>query len=502
MFWTITKKELLSNILTYRFIIGTLLLLVLVILFTFILLDEYSQNVEEYSKLLSKNEESMARTMTYQNLKPFIHRSPEVLTIFSKGIDDNVAKSAQISIEEIPFLKSTSRSKNPLLSVFAVLDVALIFKLIISVLAFLFAYDAISGEKESGTLRMILANSVLRYQLVLGKFIGGMFTLAIPIAMGFVVTSLILEFSPITNLSGDEWGRIFCMFLSSLLLVGVLFSIGLLASSMTKRSAITLMFLLFVWITFLLILPNTSSYLAIRLKPTESLRNINSQIQNVEENLRKEIYQIYFNTPEEGEYNAQSDREEPGGYYIQFATRGALRYHQSIHKQMVPLCLKAAEDIWNINRQYIDSLNRQKILASWIAKISPIFLYERIMNSLSRTNYSNLANFSDQARRYRQQLIDFLGSKNAFSSLRYFTVMEKEPDFEVSDDGEYYEMLKKYAEFEPDPLDISDVPRFRYQRESVATSFMKLLPDLVILLFMGIFFFACALVAVLKYDVR
>lgn len=502
MFWTITKKELLSNILTFRFIIGTLLLLVLVMLFTFILLDEYSQSLEEYSKLLSKNEESMSKTMTYQNLKPFIHRSPEVLTIFSKGIDDNVAKSVQISIEEIPFLKSTARSRNPLLSVFAVLDVALIFKLIISILAFLFAYDAISGEKESGTLRMILANSIPKHQLVLGKFMGGMSALAIPIALGFVITSLIVEFSPITNLSGNEWGRIFFMFISSLLLVGVLFSIGLLASSLTKRSAITLMFLLFVWITFLLILPNTSSYLAIRLKPTESLRKINSQIQIIEENLRKEIYQIYFNTPDEGEFNVQSDREEPWGYYIQFATKGVIRYHQNVLRQIIPLQIKAAEDIWNINRQYVDSLNRQKIFASWIGKLSPIFLYERIMNGLSRTDYSNLENFSVQTRRYRQQLIDYLNSKNAFSSLRYFTVMEKEPDFEVSDYEEYGEMLKKYGEFEPDSLDVSDVPRFRYQRESVANSFMRLIPDLVILFFMGIFFFVCVLVAVLKYDVR
>jgi hypothetical protein len=124
------------------------------------------------------------------------------------------------------------------------------------------------------------------------------------------------------------------------------------------------------------------------------------------------------------------------------------------------------------------------------------------MNGLSRTDYSNLANFSVQTRRYRQQLIDYLNSKNAFSSLRYFTVMEEEPDFEVSDYGEYDEMLKKYGEYKPDSLDVSDVPRFRYQRESVAKSFMRLIPDLVILFFTGIFFFVCALVAVLKYDVR
>jgi hypothetical protein len=226
------------------------------------------------------------------------------------------------------------------------------------------------------------------------------------------------------------------------------------------------------------------------------------QIQSVRENLRKEIYQIYSNTPEEGEFNAQSDREEPEGYYIQFATKGAIRYHQSVYKQMVPLRLKAAEDIWDINRQYIDSLNRQKKVAGWIGKISPIFLYERIMNGLSRTDYSNLVNFSSQARRYRQQFIDYLGSKNAFSSLRYFTVMKNEPDFEVSDYGEYEEMLKKYSGHEPDSLDVSDVPRFRYLQESVSTSLMRLLPDLVILIFMGIFFFACALVAVLRYDVR
>ena len=88
-----------------------------------------------------------------------------------------MGNSARVSVGEVPEIKSAITSKNPLLSVFPVLDIALTFKLVISVLAILVIYDTMSGEREDGTLRLIMSNSIPRYQVLFGKFMGGMITL-------------------------------------------------------------------------------------------------------------------------------------------------------------------------------------------------------------------------------------------------------------------------------------------------------------------------------------
>jgi ABC-type transport system involved in multi-copper enzyme maturation permease subunit len=44
----------------------------------------------------------------------------------------------------------------------------------------MFVFDAICGEKERGTLKVLLSNSVPRDLVLLGKWIGGYISLAIP----------------------------------------------------------------------------------------------------------------------------------------------------------------------------------------------------------------------------------------------------------------------------------------------------------------------------------
>ncbi len=157
--WKITKKELLANIITFRFTIGTVLFLGLIVLLMTILLGDYAQKLERYNELVAKESEELRQIMVYQNLKPTIHQPPEVLSFFSRGIEDNLAKEAEINISTVPIPKGSYTSTNPLLSIFSTPDITLIFNLVISLLILLLVYDAVSGEKEEKTLALILSNS-------------------------------------------------------------------------------------------------------------------------------------------------------------------------------------------------------------------------------------------------------------------------------------------------------------------------------------------------------
>jgi len=499
MIWRITKKELLLNLLTLRFSAGTILFLALAVLFTSVLLNDYQKKLEDYNRRVAMNNDELRQLMTYRNLKPTVYKPPELLSLFSKGVEENMGNSARVWIGGVPTLTSAAASKNPLLSVFPVLDIALIFKLVISALALLLVYDAISGEKEDGTLSLMLSNSVPRHQVLFGKFIGGMITLAIPIAVGFLMTSLILSLSPMVKLIGDDWARIALMFVVSLIMVSVLFNLGLFLSSVTKRASDTLMLLLFLWVLFVLVIPNGSVYLAERIRPIQSRENIDSQVQEIWGRFQKEVSDFRQRNPQP--FEPQSDAREPWGVYSKYATKGVVRYKRKFYAFVDPLRIRHADLAWQANKSYFESMNRQKELVNLISRTSPISLYEILITDLSRTDAKNFERFAKQAREYRRQIIDYLYGKKAFSSIRYFATVKEEHLFDYNKD-EYRALYKKYGTKEPSPLNVSDVPQFRYRQESIAATMKRLLPDALLLCFISVLLFLCAFAAFLKYDVR
>ena len=342
MVWRIARKELLSNMLTLRFFVGTLLFLSLAVLFTCVLLGDYGRQLDNYGRLVSIGKDELRQLMAYKNLSPTIYKPPEVLAIFSSGVEESMGNSARISVGDIPEIKSAITSKNPLLAVFPVLDISLIFKLVISILAILVSYDTISGEREDGTLRLIMSNSVPRHHVLFGKFMGGMVTLAIPIIIGFLVISLILEFSTMVNLTGDDWIRIGFMLVVSLIMVSVLFNLGLFLSCVTRRSSDTLILLLFIWVLFLLVVPNGSAYVANRLRPIASRESMDSQVQEVWRRYQGEFSDFYSRNPWPN--NAiQSDASDPWGGYHAFATKDLILFKQKRYAFGEPLRIKYAD---------------------------------------------------------------------------------------------------------------------------------------------------------------
>ena len=49
---------------------------------------------------------------------------------------------------------------NPFIAFFSSIDIVFVFEVILSLMGLIFAYDAIAGERERGTLRLVLAHSL------------------------------------------------------------------------------------------------------------------------------------------------------------------------------------------------------------------------------------------------------------------------------------------------------------------------------------------------------
>ena len=70
---------------------------------------------------------------------------------------------------------------NPFLNLFTSIDIVLVFQGVLSLLALIFAYDALAGERERGTLRLVLTHPIQRGYILLAKYISAMLCLLVAI---------------------------------------------------------------------------------------------------------------------------------------------------------------------------------------------------------------------------------------------------------------------------------------------------------------------------------
>ena len=110
-----------------------------------------------------------------------------------------------------------------------VVSLASLSILLLPLIALLLSFDAVVGEAERGTLLLLLAGPVLRWQVVLGKFLGHLAILAVATVLGYGVAAL-----AVTARSGTPdaaaAGAFATLIGSSVLLGAAFVALGLLVS--------------------------------------------------------------------------------------------------------------------------------------------------------------------------------------------------------------------------------------------------------------------------------
>jgi len=321
----------------------------------------------------------------------------------------------------------------------------------------------------------------------------------ISLIIGFIV--LIIHFP---NLSGDNWLRIFIFVLFTLLYISIFLILGLLLSSLTRKSSHTLIFCLFFWIFFVIIIPNLSVYMATVIRPVPLEKTIKPKIQEINARLREKVNVWRKQNRAMISYSGGSDGR--GGLWLLRAPKETVDYYIKYYRFAGALSQKRADDVRIVKQDYYLLLKKQENLATLLSRISPAGLFQDATEMTSRTDVSNYEKFIRQAAFYRESIFNYLRAKDAFNSLRFFTVME-EKDILPSEefrrkkafqkpDGNYY----KIEDFSP--LDLGDFPRFDYQQERLSDIFPRVISYLIGFILISLALFIGSAVAFNFYDVR
>lgn len=159
------------------------------------------------------------------------------------------------------------RSANPRLPVREPLDWMFVVRVALSLAAFLLGYDAVSGERRQGTLKLALTYPAPRWKLLAGKFLALWVCLAAPFLAGAAL-SLALAAGPggIPFAAGDlaEAGLVALL---GLWAAALFVLAALLVSSLTREPSASLSVLVWIWVTVAVVVPAVSGLLAHRLHP-------------------------------------------------------------------------------------------------------------------------------------------------------------------------------------------------------------------------------------------
>jgi ABC-type transport system involved in multi-copper enzyme maturation permease subunit len=516
MIWTIVRKEFLLNLVNFRFIAGFILCSILSVLSAWILTQDYAERIAEYSDAVQEYRERLENVKVYSELVLrgglTVDKRPEPLGLLCEGVEKYLNGTVAISHGRVPTVRSSAGQGNPLMAGLASLDLSLIVRVIFSLLALLFVYDSISKERERGTLSLLISNPVPRHQVLLGKYLGILLSLFVPILFSMLAGVLIILLSPDVTLSSSDGIRLVLISLISLLYVSVFCNIGIFVSSRCSRSTTSLMFLLFFWVTFILLVPKASSYVASYVKPASSLDVVGERTGA----LWREFWDKVSKLDEENlEWGSRSWVSGGSSGTVFMAQKRVMTGYLEQARFREPLRIQYADKENSIGQEYLRELERQSALANNLARISPSINYENLVSSLAKTDAGSHLRFIDRARIYRRELISYLQGKKAFTSFVFFTRMKEEEMFDSW--KEFYEFAKKYwdegarqseagKKFNPwdtvEPLDLSDMPRFQFRELSIAESIGHAAPDLAILIVLNLLFFLLAHISFLRGGVK
>jgi len=207
MLQTIIFKEVRDLLGSAKFIVTFGVCVVLILLAFYMGAANYRAGVEQYEAAKAENLrqlEGLTDWLRVQQHRVFM--PPQPLASLISGISNDVGRTVEVDARGELAAEGSRFNEEPLFAVFRFLDLEFIFAVVLSLMAILLGYDAISGEKERGTLRLTFANQLRRSTYILGKLIGLFGALASALVLALALGTLLLPLMGV-HLTGEEWVR-------------------------------------------------------------------------------------------------------------------------------------------------------------------------------------------------------------------------------------------------------------------------------------------------------
>jgi len=393
MIWHIAKRELYDNLNSLRFALATVLLLGLMLTNAIVHLREHPARIQRYLTTVTDARNALeARADSLYELARKgpgkLYKKPSALHFCAEGGDPFLSGAVESnhhfwengdlkSFWQMRYPTATSNLTNIRPDV-TKMDWAFVIGYVLSLIALLFTFDSVAGERESGTLRLMLANSVPRHAVLVGKFLGALMSVSIPFALAVLVNLLVFSTSSAVHLSLDAWGRLGIVFFVAILYTCLFLALGLLVSSRVQRSAVSLVMLLLTWVTLVVFMPSVLALIASGFSSPMSKDELRIRQKQINDKHLEE-YRRVFGGPNSAALQAGS----------KYVTQEATEQERLVEKRL-------DEQIAQVQR------------ARSITRISPTAVVQHLLESFAGTGFERHLQFLENAQRYASEYRKFV----------------------------------------------------------------------------------------------
>ena len=387
MFLSLVRKEIANNVLSLRFIITFALFVALVLLSLFMLTSTYETARHNYEISRSSHLETLRAIEGREDQDQRFHdtviegdglhgdRPPQPLSVFVYGLEANLPLQVTAGLWG-SHTTNQAYYRNPLFVLSATPDFGYIVNIVVSLLSLLFVFDAICGEKERGTLKLVLANAVPRDLVLLSKWVGGYISLIVPFLVAVLGGMTYVYATGAIGISGDTLERLVWLVGLSLLYISLFFGLGMLISARTHRSSTALVVALFVWVCWVLVIPNLSPVVARVLSPVPTFQKINA---------------------EKGAIRRETEIR------LKRVNRNMLRYGKKAMAISEKIREEGESEIRKLERFYQDQLGGQIELSKNLARLSPSASFTFALADMAHTGSGLFSAFRHSFRRFEKE---------------------------------------------------------------------------------------------------
>lgn len=464
---TLISKELLEHLRSVQFAVLAAASVLLFAVNGLVFVQQYKRLNADYRQAVAAAEAQRSTMMTR------LYRAPTPLLFMAEGgaktDPAGYTLSPKMTLAALP-----AAPPNYKMPEVPELDWAFIVKVVFSLYVILLGFEAVSGEKERGTLRLVLSNQAGRAKVLTAKYLAILAGAAIPLVIGSLVSLIVIGlFLP--GVLGAAFAARVALFLAAALAYLSLFAfLGLFFSALILRSSLALLVLLAFWIFFAFFIPDSSGILAEKFAEVPSEYQMAKSLgPTVQDQVWKRIASIQARV-EKGEFKTEQE-------VLAEADRAFEDGQDSVRK---------------LYDDYALAMKARAGAARRISRVSPAALFQYAAEALSETGPRADGRFLEDVRNFSRVYDDYILKKVG-------RVVGTSPwSFSTAAmlNGKYINLQS------PQPLeyrgDKSDFPKFEERPRSLGSALAGALGDLAGLLVWNILLAGLAFSAFLRADVR
>ena len=441
-------KEVAHYLLDFRFAFIFVLCAGLSLLSAYVGTKNYSRQLDQYHTVSEHNRGFIMKSLKgseAEKMEPGIwdllrlgilwNRQPEVLSPIVFGISGSAGSEANVKHQRLPLFSDSLFAIDPINGLLRILDLSFVVKVVLSLCTLVLTYDAVCGEKESGTLSLFASFPVPRWRLALAKLTGSTIVVLLPYAFAYLLACSVMALSSEVDLGGDDWARLAILFGLFGLYIGVFASLGLCVSAFTQRRATAFLVLLAVWAVWVFVVPNVALRAARHLAPVTSIYQLEKRIDGYRWDSLK-------STRSEGNAFRQKKIEE-----VQRAAEADRSALQDRLREEIMKGLEQIEGRWdrelytkvrNVRTERRNEMRRQRELTAILSGVSPFGAISFASMDFGRTGLLQHEKLEDAVSEYLEYMSAFITSKmhqpreeRNLGDFSWFVYSEKEATSEV-----------------------------------------------------------------------